>query len=417
MSSIEASLQVGVRAYKQKRYAEAIEAFQQVYEAADPGGQLYLQAQAWLVRAYGRNHEPARALQLCRDLALCPIPTIQEWAQERLPRLETALAEAKTDAGVESPPSEATTAVSDAETAPAEAVQGLEDGAAKLPPEEAAQIFDQGMRSLRQGRYAEAISNFRTFLRGSDDTYPNYAWAQTSLVKAYRRDNQPEAAIALAQALVRSNRESTRAWAQDFLKSMSLQQGTAVAADKPAAAGRSQAVAEQAPQGPATVRRSSSPSQTPRRPTRQRPPGDITPQVLSGLAHGSISLFASLLLWMLFPDSWLANVLGFLRFLVPVAILLNTRDPLVKANAKEATNYVITSLLLTLVVVIFGVFLLLGLFAIAVVAWPLVILLGIPLGLYFLALSIWPIIATVASVRQGGQVFRYPNWLIWHPLQ
>ncbi|NJN21570.1 MAG: hypothetical protein HC812_10815 [Leptolyngbya sp. RL_3_1] len=47
---------------------------------------------------------------------------------------------------------------------------------------------------------------------------------------------------------------------------------------------------------------------------------------------------ASPVLFLLFADSIAANDLGLLRLAVPVVILMQTQDPVVKANAKEATN-------------------------------------------------------------------------------
>ncbi|NJL46163.1 MAG: DUF4870 domain-containing protein [Leptolyngbyaceae cyanobacterium SM2_3_12] len=83
---------------------------------------------------------------------------------------------------------------------------------------------------------------------------------------------------------------------------------------------------------------------------------DLSNQILSALCHGSISMLASLLLFVLFQNSALATGLGLLRFGVPVAILYTAQDEVVKANAREATNYAITSLLLLLAIAVAVIF-------------------------------------------------------------
>lgn len=138
------------------------------------------------------------------------------------------------------------------------------------------------------------------------------------------------------------------------------------------------------------------------------------PVVLSALSHGSISLLGSLLIFLLFPDSLFATGLGLVRLGIPIIVLLTSQDPLAQNNAREATNYVLTTVILGLTGILAGGLVAIAFIAMAVIAWPLLVLLGLPLGLYLLALSIWPIVATVQCCLNGGQVARYPNWLVWH---
>ncbi len=94
---------------------------------------------------------------------------------------------------------------------------------------------------------------------------------------------------------------------------------------------------------------------------------------------------------------------------VPVVILLRTKDPVVKANAIEATNYAITAIVLLVILFLGSIFLVLGVVAILLVFWPLFLLIGLPIIIYSIAFSAWPIYAAVVSARQPGRIVRYPK--------
>ncbi len=136
--------------------------------------------------------------------------------------------------------------------------------------------------------------------------------------------------------------------------------------------------------------------------------------MLSAIAHGSISLFGSLLLWLLFPDSTLATFLGITRLFIPIIIFLTTQDPLAKENAREASNYAIHNLVLGGVAIA-------GIIPMALVGTGLfttspglLILLAISLVDYLCLLALAPLIATVYCCLNGGQAAHYPKWLTLH---
>ena len=185
--------------------------------------------------------------------------------------------------------------------------------------------------------------------------------------------------------------------------------------DQPGAASDSRFVYDGASIPKASAR--SSPAATPvrsqRRTTTKKPQQqDLTPQVMSAIAHGSISMLASILLYMLFGDSIVANSLGLLRYAAPLVIFLTTQDQVVKDNAREALNYIITCLIL-LIPLIFALFALALLLAFVL---PLGLLLSFGLGGYIIMLSFYPVVATIVCLTREEQVFTYPNWLILHLL-
>ena len=83
---------------------------------------------------------------------------------------------------------------------------------------------------------------------------------------------------------------------------------------------------------------------------------------------------------------------------VPIAILLASKDPVVKSNAKEALNFFITVYILA---TIFGILFFL------IIGFPLFILL-------LIATVVMPIMAIVKVLENPDRSYRYP--LIWHPL-
>jgi uncharacterized Tic20 family protein len=131
---------------------------------------------------------------------------------------------------------------------------------------------------------------------------------------------------------------------------------------------------------------------------------------MAAIAHGSISTLASILLFVLFSDSIIANGMGIVRFVVPLLIFFTTQDAGTKENAREAVNYVLTCLILLIPLGLAGIFLM----VILVAAWPLAILLGLVVGAYLTVLSVYPVVGTILCMAKEDYVFRYPNWLILH---
>ena len=243
------------------------------------------------------------------------------------------------------------------------------------------------------------------------------------MVKAYNGHDQTETAIALCQSLLHHPQESLQDWARDYLKKL-VPEHSRLAPSVDALSDESlPPPPDPQPQPAETSPRSSFPTtygKLPQRSTaRAGSPArsgsqDLTPQILSAIAHGSISLLGSLLIFVLFPESLFANFLGALRFLVPILILFTTQHPLAKANAREATNYVLTCLILIVALGLVGWILALGLIAMVFAFPPLALLIALPLMVYSTALSIWPVIAVVVSMRNQDEAFRYPNWLVIH---
>jgi tetratricopeptide (TPR) repeat protein len=395
-----ASLQQGIQALKQGNISTAIQQLEQACRdsAADP--QANYQAQGWLVRAYLKGGKTSQATILCQQLTQTDNPKIRQWATETLDKLSPP----------ETPPSASEPQLIAEAPAPATPE--------RLAPEAAAQLLETGIKELRRRDFTTAIATLEDFMEGTDENYPNYAWGRTSLAKAYKGNEQYEEAIALGQAMLESDRESTRAWARDFIKTLPKDLINPVPEAAPVTEHNS---ADDS--GMADIAGIRARSPIPGRKVQPRPaptaaaaPLDMTPQILSALAHGSISLLASLLLFLLFADSIAANSLGLLRMAVPVIILVQTQDPTAKANAKEATNYVITAIAWLIFLSVSGFFIALGIVAMSVIFWPLIVLLGGAITVYMLAFSLWPIYAAIVVARQPEKVIRYPTWLVWHLL-
>ena len=93
---------------------------------------------------------------------------------------------------------------------------------------------------------------------------------------------------------------------------------------------------------------------------------------------------------------------------VPIAILLVSKDTVVKKNAKEALNFYITFYIFaTLLSILPFLFLGLRLSSVLKTVIPLFIL-------FLIATLVMPIIAIVKVLENPDRSYRYP--LIWHPL-
>jgi uncharacterized Tic20 family protein len=295
-------------------------------------------------------------------------------------------------------------------------------------------LYQHGALALKQAHYAEAISTLERFCKETVNRQSKqFFQAQMWLIQAYHKEHQDLHAIALCEQLAKSEIPQVKTWADDAMtKLMDTTEPSAMSAppsadaispfspdSQPPAPDSQPAIASATQRASAQVSpdhplRSTQPAQGGNR-SRSRSSSksgqkDYTNQVLTAVAHGSISMLASILLYALFADSLLANGLGILRFAVPLAILLTTDDAVVKANAREAVNYVITCLILMCAIVFASIFLV----VVFVVAWPLAILMGIALVVYLIALSIYPIVATILCATDENRIFHYPKWLILH---
>jgi uncharacterized Tic20 family protein len=435
MASPHPHLTAGIAAFQAEDYPTAITHLQQA--CADLGGDGQLQAQGWLVRAYVKAQQVDAARQLCGELIQCDRPKIRTWAAQTLAQLPASAGQSvpsqSAPVGSTVPTDVIASNPAPMEATPTEAAddpvdeQGLIAHLAPgdpLAPEAAEALLEKGIKTLRKDRFDEAIPALEDFVRGTDESYRNYRWGLTSLVKAYSGNDQNEQAIALCQSLLHHPQESLQDWARDYLKKLAPEQSGPTSPAEPHQQESVPPHPDPLPQPPAeTSPPSSFPTtygQTPQRSTRRASSPtrsgsqDLTPQILSAVAHGSISLLGSLLIFVLFPESFFANTLGTLRFLVPVLILFTTQHPLAKANAREATNYVLTCLILIVALGLVGWILALGLIAMVLAFPPLALLIAIPLVVYSMALSIWPVAAVIASIRNQEEAFRYPNWLVIH---
>ncbi|MBD2259761.1 DUF4870 domain-containing protein [Pseudanabaena sp. FACHB-2040] len=419
-SSPETLLQAGAQAMQQARYQDAIEPLEAFCKGSiNRRSKQFFQAQMWLVQAYQKNGQDLHAIALCEQLIKSDIPQVQQWGQKVLPKLLKEAPPASQPAVAEAAPEATPEATPEVAPAPeAEAPATFFQVTELLSPEAAAEVFSTGRKALQQRRYDEAAAAFETFIQGADPSYSNYAWACTSLGKAYRGNEQPEKALALCQHLYKSDQESLQAWARDFFKTLDLPDKELVPTSPAPAPTDSEAAdftdpgANPLPIGTENDSLGATPTPKKVKPIIQSGQKDLSPQILSAVAHGSISLLGSVLIALIFRDSIVANLLGLLRFVIPVVILFTAQDAVAKANAKEATNYVITSLVLLAISIPAALFL----FPIAIVFGPLLILLVIPLITYCLLLAIWPVVATIVCARDRRRTFRYPRWLILHLL-
>ena len=301
-------------------------------------------------------------------------------------------------------------------------------------------LYKNGSLAFKEARYDEAITCLERFCKETVNRQSKqFLQAQMWLIQAYHRDHQDLHAMALCEQLAKSEVPQVKQWADRALTKLmnatpapstesesvppSTPQSatykrpenfsTLTAAATPVG---NDSIAQAAPHRTASTGRSASRLSTRHitghrsRRTSSAQPKDYTNQVMAAIAHGSISVLASILLFVLFSDSLAANTLGLARFVVPLLIFLNTNDEAIKANAREALNYVLTCLILVVpfwLAIVFLVF-------IFIAAWPVAVLLGLMLGGYLIVLSVYPVVATIVCLTKEGRVFRYPNWLIWH---
>lgn len=199
-------MQAGVEALNQQRFAEAVQLLETFCAEVVPHSKAAVQAQMWLVRAYQENGQHQDAIALCQHMAASPNPQVQTWAQRTLPKLRSP-----------HPTPNPT---------PAEV-----PAVHPLSPEESQACLEEGNRALKVQQFEEAVRALETYCNGTTHTDKNYAQAQMWLVKAYKGNDQTQAAIALCQQLCSHEKEYVQIWAKQFIQT--LAPGLVVESDTP----------------------------------------------------------------------------------------------------------------------------------------------------------------------------------------
>ncbi|WP_432808878.1 M48 family metalloprotease [Pantanalinema sp. GBBB05] len=189
-------LQAGIEAIQQKHFSDAIQRLEAFCRQTNPNSKDYFQAQMWLVRAYQEHGQAAQAIALCQQMATSSIPQVREWAERILPRLTT-------------PPPEAPPAA----TTDRPSYEPLSAGASR-------EFFQQGNKALKAQRFAEAVAALEAYCHGTAPGDSDYAQAQMWLVKAYKGNEQTQAAINLCQQLLSHEKEYVQTWAKQYLQTL-----------------------------------------------------------------------------------------------------------------------------------------------------------------------------------------------------
>jgi Zn-dependent protease with chaperone function len=204
-------LQAGVEAVKRKQYSKAVPALEAFCSSqAQTRSKEFFQAQMYLVRAYQENGQLPQAIALCREMAASEYGQVREWAQSLLPTL------AATE------PSQATNSPT-----PPEPVASSFSSKELLSSEQSAEFYNAGNKALKTRRFADAVAALEQYCRGTNPSESNYAQAQMWLVKAYKGNEQTEAAIALCKQLLTHEKEYVRIWASQFIQTLAPAQPVA----------------------------------------------------------------------------------------------------------------------------------------------------------------------------------------------
>jgi Zn-dependent protease with chaperone function len=190
-------------AMQQKRYAEAIPLLEAYCRAAETANKDYFQAQVWLVKAYKAVGDKGQAIALCQHLHQTGSAKIQTW-------VEQALISLAPEPEPNSEPESASNPEPSSPTSPVEQVS--------LTLEESIALAQAGNKALRQGNYAEAIRSLEAYQSGSDPSIKDYEQTLSWLAKAYQQQGQTEAAVALCQRLLNSQKPFIKIWAEQYLQ-------------------------------------------------------------------------------------------------------------------------------------------------------------------------------------------------------
>jgi Zn-dependent protease with chaperone function len=217
MSSHENLLQSGATALQQKRYADAVQMLEEFcYSQTDTTPKEQIQAQMWLVKAYQENGQVPQAIALCQQMTTESYPTqVQVWAKRVLPSLDPT-ADLPLHPAANLPIANSEAAISSPEMtddSPSASVP-------TLSPEESAALLEKGNGSLKMRQFAQAVAALSAYCQGTDPTATGYGQAQMWLVKAYKGNDQLEAAIALCRQLLDSDKAYIKIWAKQYMQTL-----------------------------------------------------------------------------------------------------------------------------------------------------------------------------------------------------
>ncbi|MEO0758739.1 MAG: tetratricopeptide repeat protein [Cyanobacteria bacterium J06648_16] len=433
--STAAAFQSGIDAVKAGRFSEAIQTLEALCDGkVKPPSKAYYQVKMGLVRAYRGNGQLPEAIKLCRQLATSSHPKVQQWAQEMLPELRNPASLSSSEpivapqvAGSNPAVVAEPTVVPPAEPSVEAAANdvGSADESADLPsepltPAAAEALLTKGVQAFRRKRYDEAIEPLRQFVQGADPLHPNLGYAQTSLAKVYAKTERVEDAIALCKTMIDSPNEGAKAWAKQFLSKHDV-------CPEPEAVAETDPVSVPLEASPPDTMAVSS-VQTAARSTKA--PSEQASSVPAKKDYGVLVLSATCyaayyfgaIYSFLFPSNLYGDgpmmvspagalLFGLMNGLGPIivsgAVLGLSKNRIARANAKEAINLWITS-----VVVAIGA----GLLVLGLFLFPLLALLAfiavVPLIVIF---YVAPLIALIMCVVRPFEPFRIP--LIWHILE
>lgn len=276
-SSQAVQFKAGADALAQKRYAEAISALERYCQGEAAPSQRYYQAQMWLVKAYHEMGDRDRAQQLCQELTTVAYPQVQSWAEKTLRLLFGSSAPGAAPASARSgglpggglrsepPPTEPPTLVDrtvalrpepdpyaevDGEVATPMTSASDPAGFAVTAPsgpsltaEEAERLYTQGVKAVKQSKFAEAIAPLEQVCQGAEPKTTLYGQAQMALAKAYIGAERQTEAIALCEALATQGEDYLKVWAKRRLADL-RPAGAASEAASEAASGAASAEAE-----------------------------------------------------------------------------------------------------------------------------------------------------------------------------
>jgi len=248
-------LQAGMEALQQQRFPDAVQFLTTCCDQSVPGSKDYYQAQMYLVRAYQDNGQAEAAIALCQQMLSAEVPQVRTWAERTLPRLTPVTPVPVTPAPVTPTP------------APEPAPEPEPAPVPRLTQEESEQLLKQGNAKLKMQQFAAAVEALEAYCQGTDPATPNYAQAQMWLVKAYKGNEQPEAAIALCESLLNHEKDYVQTWARQYINLLAPQRPPEPAAETPPE--------PETPASPAGSRRAG--SFTGKAPTQGNPPAQGAP--------------------------------------------------------------------------------------------------------------------------------------------
>lgn len=204
MSDRSDLLKTGIEALQNQRPEDAVQALEAFCQTqALPYSKPYIQAQMWLVRAYQENGQLKAAIALCQQMSASQTLQVRSWAEGVLPRLQAEDLGSSQGAGS------------------ARAVAPEPDPVTpRLSVEAASELLSQGNQALKVRRFAAAVEALATYCQGTDPATSDYAQAQMWLVKAYKGNEQLEAAIALCEQLLTHEKEYVRTWATQYYQTL-----------------------------------------------------------------------------------------------------------------------------------------------------------------------------------------------------